>query len=64
MFVLSRTTRELVAGGEDGVHRLRRASLLDAEEKNFEVSFEGDAEVPVQPLEMLERIRVAAGQTS
>ena len=64
MFVLSRTTRHSVAGGEDGVHRLRLVSLLDAEEKELEVSFEGDAEVPVQHLEMLERIRVAAGQTS
>ena len=64
MFVLSRTTRELAADGEDGVYRLRRMSLLDAEEKNLEVSFEGDAEVPVQHLEMLERIRVAAGLTS
>ena len=48
MFVLSRTTQELVGGGEDGVHRLRRVSLLDAEEKNVELGFEGDAEVPVQ----------------
>ena len=64
MFVLSRTTRHSVADGEYGVHRLRLVSLLDAEEKNLEVSFEGDAEVPVQHLEMLERIRVAAGWTS
>jgi len=54
----------LLVGGEHGVHRLRRASLPDAEEKNLEVSCDGDAEVPVQHLEMLERIRVAAGQTS
>jgi len=39
-------------------------SLLDAEAENLEMSYEGDAEVPVQQLEMLERIRVAAGQTS
>ena len=64
MFVLSRKTRHSVADGEDGVHRLRIVSLLDAEEKKLEVSFEGDAEVPVQHLEMLERIRVAAGWTS
>jgi hypothetical protein len=64
MFVLSGKPRELVAGSEDGVHLLRRVLLLDAEEKNLGVSFEGDAEVPVQHLEMLERIRVAAGQTS
>ena len=64
MLVLSRTTRELVAGGEYGVHRLRRVAPLGAEEKHVDLGFEDDAEVPVQHLEMLERIRVAAGQTS
>ena len=64
MLVLSRTTRELVAGGEYGVHRRRRVALLEAEEENVDLGFEGDAEVPVEHLEMLERIRVAAGQTS
>lgn len=64
MSVSSRTTREWGAGSEDGVHRLRRVPLLDAKEENLEVSFEGDAEVPVQHLEMLERIRIAAGWTS
>ena len=64
MLVLSRTTQELVAGGECGVHRPRRMSLLDAEAKDLAARFEDNAEVPVQQLEMLERIRVAAGQTS
>jgi len=64
MFVLSRTPRQLVEGGEDGVHRPRRVSLREAEEENVERGFQGDAGVAVQQLEMLERIRVAAGQTS
>ena len=64
MLDFSRTTGELVAGGEDGVRRLRKVTLLDAEEKNGGLGFEGDAEVPVEQLAMLERIRVAAGQTS
>jgi len=64
MFVSSSTPRQLVAGGEDGVHRLRKVSRVDAEEKNLEWDFGDDAEVPLQQLEMLERIRVAAGQTS
>jgi ribosomal protein L34E len=64
MFVLSRTPRQLVEGVEDGVHRPRKVSRLDAEEKNVERSFKGDAGVAVQQLEMLEMIRVAAGQTS
>lgn len=63
MLVLSRMTRELVAGGEDGMHRLRRVLRLDAEEE-VELGVEGDPEVRVQHLEMWERIRVAAGQTS
>ena len=62
MFVLSKKNYESVAvGGEDGAHRLREVSLLEA---HGERGFDGDAEVPVQQLEMLERIRVAAGQTS
>jgi hypothetical protein len=64
MFVSSRTPLQLVDGGEDSVHRPRRVSLLDVEEKNAELDFKGDAGVAVQQLEMLERIRVAAGQTS
>ena len=43
MFVLSRTPRPLAVGGEDRVHRPRRESLLDAEERNVELGFEGDA---------------------
>jgi hypothetical protein len=64
MFVLSRTTRELVTGGEACIQRLRKFSPFDAQENRVEPCLEGDAEVTVQQIEMLERIRVAAGQTS
>ena len=64
MLVFSRTTGELVAGSENGVHHLRKVTRLDAEEENLDLGFESDAEVPAQHWEMLERIRVAAGQTS
>ena len=64
MFVLSSTTRELVAGGEAGSERLRKFSPLDAEENCVEPSFKGDAEVTVEQLEMWERICLAAGQTT
>jgi hypothetical protein len=64
MFVLSRTTRELVTGGEAGIRRQRNSSPLDAERNRVEPGFEGDAEVTVEPLEMLEEIRVAAGRTT
>jgi hypothetical protein len=64
MFVLSSTTRELVAGGEAGIQRLRKLSPLDAEVNRVEPGFKDDAEVTVEQLEMLERIRVAAGQTT
>ena len=62
MLVLTRKSREsVVVGGEDGAHRQRKASLLEA---NEELGFEGDAGVSVQQLEMLERVRVGAGKTS
>ena len=61
----SRKTHESVAfGGENGAHRRRKASLLEPKQDNVELGGEGDAEVPVGQSEMLERIRVAAGQTS
>ena len=64
MFDLSSETRELVAGGEACIQRLRKVALLDAQESRVEPRLVSDAEVTVQQLEMLERIRVAAGQTS
>lgn len=64
MFDLSRETRELVTGGEACIQRLRKFALLDAQESRVEMCLVGDAEVTVQQIEMLERIRVAAGQTS
>jgi hypothetical protein len=64
MFVLSKTPRQLAVGDENDVHRPRRASLLDAEEPNAELGFEGDWGIPAEQWEMLERIRLAAGQTS
>ena len=64
MFDLSRETRELVTGGEECIPRLRKVALLDAQESRVEPRLVSDAEVTVQQLEMLERIRVAAGQTS
>ena len=65
MLVLSRTTRKsMVVGGEDGVYRPRKVALYDAEGEDFGRDFEGDAEVSAEQMEMLERIRVAAGQTS
>jgi hypothetical protein len=64
MFVLSGTPPERVVFGENGVHRPRNVSLFDTKEKNVERVFADDDEVSIQQLEMLERIRVAAGQTS
>ena len=64
MFDLSRETRELVTGGEACIQRPRKVSLLDAQDSRVEPRLVDDAEVTVQQIEMLERIRVAAGQTS
>ena len=65
MLVLSRKSREsVVVGGADGFHRLLKITVLGIKGTNVKLGFEGDAEVSVPHLEMLERIRVAAGQTS
>lgn len=37
MFVSSKTPRQLAVSDENGVHRPRRASLLDAEESKVEL---------------------------
>ena len=64
MFDLSRQTRGLVSGGEAGMQRRREFSLLDTQENRVEPGFGADPEASDEQLEMLERIRVAAGQTS
>ena len=65
MLVLSRTSRKsLVFRAEDGLDRSRKAAFYDAEDDRYGRDFEGDAEVSAEQMEMLERIRVAAGRTS
>jgi hypothetical protein len=65
MLISSRNTHEsVVVDGEDGVHHPQKVSLLEAEEGNMERGGECDLEVRVRQSDMLERIRVAAGQTS
>jgi hypothetical protein len=64
MLDLSRKTLELVTGGGACIQRLREFSLLDMRENRVEPCLVRRAEATDQQMEMLERIRVAAGQTT
>jgi carbon storage regulator CsrA len=58
MLVLSRKKREsVVVGGEDGVHRLLKVTVLEFGAGKVKLGFEVDADVPVHRLEVWERIR-------
>jgi carbon storage regulator CsrA len=59
MLVLSRRKREsVVVGGEDGLHRLLKVTVLEIGNGNVKLGFEVDDDVPVYRLEAWERIRV------
>jgi hypothetical protein len=62
--MLSTILIALLVGEDDGVDSRPEVSTLDAEGENAELGFEADAEAPLQRLEMMERICLAAGQTS
>jgi hypothetical protein len=64
MFDLSRATQESARGGEVSIPRLRELSLLDVHENRVEPYLARHADITYQQMELLERIRVAAGQTS
>ena len=57
MLVLSRKSQEsVVVGGDDGIHRLFKVTVLGVSGGNVRLGFEVDAEVPVHRLEAWERI--------
>jgi carbon storage regulator CsrA len=65
MLVLSRKNREsVVVGGNDGVQRLMKVTVLAIRGSNVLLGFEVDASVPVHRLEVWERIRAEAGQVA
>ena len=61
MLVLSRKNQEsVVIGGDDGIHRLLKVTVLDIRGARVRLGFEVDADVPVFREEVLERIRAEA----
>jgi carbon storage regulator CsrA len=57
MLVLSRKNREsVVIGGDDGVHRLLKVTVLGIQGANVKLGFEVDADVPVYRAEVWDRI--------
>ena len=66
MLVLSRKNREsVVIGGDDGLHRLLKVTVLGIQGTNVTLGFEGDAGVPVRRSGgMGKRIRTEAGQVA
>ena len=59
MLVLSRKSQEsVVIGGNDGVHRLMKVTVLDIQGRNVRLGFEVDPAVPIHRSEVWERICV------
>ena len=64
MLVLSRRNREsVVIGGDDGLHRLLKVTVLGIRGANVKLGFEVDPDVPVHRSEVWERMN-AGGQPS
>lgn len=58
MLVLSRKNREsVVVGGDDGIHRLLKVTVLEVQGENVKLGFEVDAGVPVHYSETWKQIR-------
>ncbi len=63
MLVLSRKSREsVVIGGDDGIHRLLKVTVLDIQGTDVKLGFEVDAALPVRRSEVWEQIS-GNGQT-
>ena len=63
MLVLSRKNQEsVVIGGNDGLHRLLKVTVLGIRGAQVKLGFEVDANVPVHRAEVWERIRAEADQ--
>jgi carbon storage regulator CsrA len=58
MFVLSRKSREsVVVGGDDGIHRMLKVTVLDVSGGNVRLGFEVDSGVRVRRSEARKRVR-------
>ena len=63
MLVLSRKMQEsVIVGGDDGLHRLLKVTVLDIHGSRVKLGFEVDNDVPVHRSEVWEQIRAEAGQ--
>ena len=61
MLVLTRKKQEsVIVGGEDGIHRLLKVTVLQIARGKVKLGFEVDADVPVKRLEVWERLRANA----
>ena len=65
MLVLSRKMQEsVIVGGDDGLHRLLKVTVLDIHGSHVKLGFEVDSDVPVHRSEVWERIRAEKGQVA
>lgn len=65
MLVLTRKQQEsVIVGGEDGIHRLLKVTVLQIAGGRVKLGFEVDGEVPVHRLEVWERLRANAEEAS
>ena len=65
MLVLSRKNREsVVIGGDDGLHRLLKVTVMEIRGTNVRLGFEVDRDVPVHRSEVWERICAESGQVA
>ncbi len=63
MLVLSRKNQEsVVIGGDDGIHRLLKVTVLGIRGTQVKLGFEVDPDVPVHRSEVWERINAEACQ--
>ena len=63
MLVLSRKNGEsVVIGGDDGIQRLVKVTVLDVRDRKVRLGFEVDSSIPVHRMEVWERIH-ATGRT-
>lgn len=64
MLVLTRKSHEsVVIGGEDGIHRLLKVTVLAIQGERVQLGFEVPDAVSVQRLETWKRIHKSTGQT-
>lgn len=65
MLVLTRKQQEsVIVGAEDGIHRLLKVTVLQIAGGRVKLGFEVDGDIPVNRLEVWERLRADAEEAS